>query len=79
MAKFNISGYWHPTPKKVRKIGLAIASFGATIGAGSEIYAHFASEEKYKSLCHILAVASPILGWAGKEITNFWGDEPPTE
>lgn len=80
MAKFSISAYWHPTPKKVRKIGLAIASLGATIGTSTEIYAHFAADEKFAKLCHGLAVSSAVLGWLGKEITNFWSDdETPTD
>ena len=80
MAKFNLSSYWHPTPKKVRKIGLAIASLGASIGAGSGVFLYFDGEEKYKSVATFLAVASPILGWIGKEITNFWSDEEtPTD
>lgn len=75
MANFSRKGYWTPTPKKIRKIGLAIASLGASIGAGSGIYLHFEKFPKYESIVIALGIGGPILGWLGKEITNFWTDE----
>lgn len=77
MAKFNIGAYWSPTPKKIRKIGLAIASLGATIGTGSGVFLYFDANPEYKSAVMVLAIASPVLGWIGKEITNFWTEEEP--
>lgn len=75
MAKFSLSSYWHPTPKKVRKIGLAIASLGATIGAGGGVFLYVDGNEKFKTVAQVCGIAGPILGWLGKEVTNFWTDE----
>ena len=79
MAKFNLKGYFAPTPKRIRKIGLAIASLGATIGTTSGLFVYLSENPEHKSLAMFLAFASPVLGWVGKEITNFWTDEEPAE
>lgn len=77
---FNIKSYWNPTPKRIRKIGILIASFGALIGSGTGIYSYFEvaaqTEPKLKSILMIISIAGPVLGWIGKEITNFYDDEP---
>ena len=67
MAKFNIQNYWHPTPKKWRKVGDSILGLGVVVTAVTAITA--------SPWVPILAAS---LSWVGKTITNFASDEDAT-
>lgn len=76
MAKASLKSYFEPTPKLFRKIGIAIASFGNTFGVGTGIHGYLEKDPEHGRLIMLLAIASCVLGWLGKEITNFFEEAP---
>lgn len=71
-----IKNYYHPTPKKWRKLGDAILATGTMITAGGLV-----TFDQLKDIFgdHFLKVVIGIaffLGVAGKFLTNFFKEEP---
>jgi hypothetical protein len=75
MAKANLKSYFEPTPKLFRKMGLAIASLGNTIGATFGVSGYVATDMEQGKHLMAIGVASCILGWLGKEMTNFFQED----
>lgn len=76
MAKASLKSYFEPTPKTIRKIGLLIASFGNTFGLSSGLTGYFENDPIMSKKMMLLGVIACVCGWLGKEITNFFQDEP---
>lgn len=76
MAKASLKSYFEPTPKLFRKIGIMIASAGNMLGAtiGGAGYADPDPAQAKTKMA--IGIATCILGWLGKEMTNFFQEEP---
>ncbi len=75
MANASLKNYFAPTPKFFRKIGIAVASLGNSLGLGSGIYGFLEKDPERGREVMMLAVVSCVLGWLGKEMTNFFKEE----
>lgn len=75
MANFSVKSYFEPTPKLFRKIGVSIASLGNTIGVGSAFHGYMSTDPTYAKNAMAVGVAACVLGWFGKELTNFFTDD----
>ena len=75
MANASLKNYFEPTPKFFRKIGVAIASLGNTFGIGTAINGYMQENIDSVKIALIVASASQLLGWLGKEMTNFFKEE----
>jgi len=64
MKKFNLKGYFEPTPKRFRILGDSLASASVFISTYSIINDHQG-----------FGLIVLISGWVGKFITNFFTDE----
>jgi hypothetical protein len=62
--KFDINGYYKPTPSKIRKVG-DIMQYGAQIATGASIVNNKPE----------LGLIVMILGAVGKILSNFFVDE----
>jgi hypothetical protein len=62
--KFDINGYYKPTPSKIRKVG-DIMQYGAQIATGASIV-----NDKPE-----LGLVVMIIGAIGKVLSNFFVDE----
>lgn len=71
----SIKNYFAPTPKFFRKIGIAIASLGNSFGVGTAIHGYFETNPDNIKVTMYIAVGSCLLGWLGKEMTNFFKEE----
>jgi hypothetical protein len=71
----SIKHYFAPTPKLFRKIGVAIASLGNSFGVGTAIHGYVQDNIESVKLALIIASTSQLLGWVGKEMTNFFKEE----
>lgn len=81
MNKFDIKGYWEPTPKIWRQIGNSILYSCGVIGAGGlfafeQLQTIFGATE-----LKVIISVTLILGFAGKFLTNFYKkvDKPDTD
>lgn len=75
----SLKHYFAPTPKLFRKIGVAIASLGNTFGVGTAIHGYMESNIDNVKTALIIASLSQLLGWVGKEMTNFFKEEDETD
>lgn len=78
MNKFDIKGYWKPTPKIWRQIGDSILYGCGTIGAGGliafeQLQVIFSATE-----LKVIIGVTLILGFVGKFLTNFFKKEDKT-
>ena len=64
--KFDLNGYYKPTPKNFRKLGDALLGMSQFLTGYSVIM-----EEKY------LAIGCIAIGTIGKGLTNFFVEEDP--
>lgn len=62
--KFKWSGYWKPTPKKIRKIADSLSAAALAVSAFS-----FASD--YKAVAYIVLATT----FVGKFLSNFFSEE----
>lgn len=76
MASPSLKSYFEPTPKLFRKIGIAIASLGNTFGVGTAIHGYMETNIESVKTAMIIACASQFIGWLGKEMTNFFTEDP---
>ncbi len=77
MNKFDIKGYWKPTPKIWRQIGDSLLFGCGTIGAGGlaafeQLQTVFGTNELKMIIGAVL-----ILGFVGKFLTNFFKEDKP--
>lgn len=69
MAQINFKSYFSPTPSLFRKIGDSIFLLGTTLSAS------FAGMDMSKEYI----IATIVLTWVGKTVTNFFSDNKPEE
>lgn len=79
MSKATLKSYFEPTPKLFRKIGIAIASLGNSFGVGTAIHGYAQDNIADVKMALMIACISQLLGWVGKEMTNFFEETPPTD